>query len=247
MEKKILKDFIEKNFPIIKNLYRNASIGNYLHGIVHNLNGSLQIITMQIEMLEMILEKEKNFPSALPQLKKSMDQVEILKNALEILVRKSEIEYDKGPKPIRVNEILEEQIHFFQNNLFFKHNVKINKIFKSRIPNLQGHPFDFSEAISNFIQNSIEALEKSPEKELTFITDRIDTHIRITVKDTGCGIREEIQSKIFEPFFTTKPESHLGLGLFIARKLLKRYQTSIQFSSKEGETIFSLSIPILKS
>ena len=38
-------------------------------------------------------------------------------------------------------------------------------------------------------------------------------HVRISVRDDGCGIGREDLDRIFDPFFTTKPERGRGLGL----------------------------------
>ncbi|MEW4551704.1 ATP-binding protein, partial [Vibrio cholerae] len=34
-----------------------------------------------------------------------------------------------------------------------------------------------------------------------------DDFVEIHIRDTGCGIPEEIRERIFEPFFTTKPSA----------------------------------------
>lgn len=38
--------------------------------------------------------------------------------------------------------------------------------------------------------------------------------VRLSIRDTGCGMSPEVQTHLFEPFFTTKdPENGIGLGL----------------------------------
>lgn len=58
----------------------------------------------------------------------------------------------------------------------------------------------------------------------------------LSVKDTGCGIGEEIRDKIFEPFFTSKPKGEAdGLGLSRVYGLVKAYGGFISFESRPGE------------
>ena len=49
---KLLSAFIDR--------YRYSSLGALLKGVVHNLNGSLQILSMQMELLQRMLSKEES-------------------------------------------------------------------------------------------------------------------------------------------------------------------------------------------
>jgi signal transduction histidine kinase len=64
------------------------------------------------------------------------------------------------------------------------------------------------------------------------------------IKDTGCGISEEIKPDLFKPFCTSKGGKHHGLGLFISRELLTPYGASFSFFSRAGETTFSVRFPV---
>ena len=70
-----------------------------------------------------------------------------------------------------------------------------------------------------------------------------DGSVRLTVRDTGSGIRAEDIGKIFEPYFSTK-ESGTGLGLTIAYKIVREHRGEITVESREGEgTVFEISLP----
>ena len=58
--------------------------------------------------------------------------------------------------------------------------------------------------------------------------------IRITVKDTGCGIASENLGRVFDPYFTTKPEG-TGLGMAMSAKILEEHGGSMVVTSEEGE------------
>jgi two-component system sensor histidine kinase PilS (NtrC family) len=64
--------------------------------------------------------------------------------------------------------------------------------------------------------------------------------IYLTVSDTGCGIRKEVQETAFDPFFTTK-RSGSGLGLSIVHRIIDSYQGVIDFETFPGKgTTFTL-------
>ena len=71
-------------------------------------------------------------------------------------------------------------------------------------------------------------------------------HIRLTIKDNGEGIPEEIKEDIFNPFFSTKEKKEgSGLGLYIVYNEVNKMQGDIKVDSQEGEgTTFTITIPV---
>ena len=77
---------------------------------------------------------------------------------------------------------------------------------------------------------------------------------RVNVEDFGIGINKKDQLKIFKRFFQSKDNSQtsglpgLGLGLYIAREILKHHGGELQFESKERSkgSIFYFLLPYSK-
>ncbi len=55
--------------------------------------------------------------------------------------------------------------------------------------------------------------------------------IAISVIDTGNGIRPEDAERLFQPFFTTKSAKGTGLGLWISKGIVQKYEGRIRFRS----------------
>ena len=231
---KFLSAFIDR--------YRYSSLGELLKGIIHNLNGSLQILSMQMELLQRMLAREEDKIQG--QVEKCLGQIDKFKVMLDPLIQKGIHDEQDTPQPIHLNELLEEELSLLHHNLFFKHEVLVHKDLSSPLPSLKGYYVDFSQGLSNLIQNALEAMENSNPKELTLTTRVKENQILVEVKDTGCGISEEIKPNLFTPFFTNKGGRHYGLGLCIARKLLTPYGASFRYSSRKGETMIEVSFPI---
>jgi signal transduction histidine kinase len=72
--------------------------------------------------------------------------------------------------------------------------------------------------------------------------------VRVAISDTGTGIAPEDAKRLFEPFFSTKSSKGTGLGLWISRGIIQKYDGFIRFRSislPHGKaTCFAVSIPV---
>jgi two-component system, NtrC family, sensor kinase len=225
--------------------HRYATLGSLVKGIIHNLNGSLQILLMHMELLDRMLEaKEKNPDQVHNKMEQCLRQVDKLKSIIEGLAVKAKHDEEDSPQVFNVNHLLEECLSLLHHNLFFKHNIKVKKVLSPRLPPLKGYYIDFHEGFLNLINNAIEAMEETPKRELTLVTKTDKSQVEVSIGDTGCGIGDQVKPYLFTPFFSTKGGKHNGLGLFIARELLTPYGASFSHTSGKGETIFSVTLPL---
>src|SRR4030095_1878367 len=77
---------------------------------------------------------------------------------------------------------------------------------------VKGDPVALRQAFSNLLRNSAEAMTDGEEPRLELSAAADNKNLRISLRDNGCGISQELMSRIFIPFFTTKPAG-TGLGL----------------------------------
>jgi len=67
----------------------------------------------------------------------------------------------------------------------------------------------------------------------------------VHIVDNGPGIPPNLGEQIFDPFVTTKPVGQgTGLGLDIARRLVRRNDGDIEFESRPGRTEFRVTLPV---
>jgi signal transduction histidine kinase len=100
------------------------------------------------------------------------------------------------------------------------------------------------QVLTNLITNAIRYAPGAPvEVRLTAESSRVT----LCFQDNGPGIPEKDHERIFERFERLTPESSvsgLGLGLYIAREIVRVHDGSIRLRSEPGQgTCFIIELP----
>ncbi len=99
----------------------------------------------------------------------------------------------------------------------------------------------FKRVICSLINNGLDACKNNEEITISYNIKEEGQPSRakvyIKVKDNGCGMDAETKAHALEPFFTTKePGKGLGLGLFLAKTVAKRYGGDLEIRSNDSGT-----------
>jgi len=107
---------------------------------------------------------------------------------------------------------------------------------------------EIRQALVNLIGNAIDAMPGGGRLHLRVApVRRGEMHLaRLTVADTGTGIRHEIRPNLFTQFFTTKGSRGTGLGLWLTRDIVLRNGGRLRYRSSVKPptgTTFSIFLP----
>jgi two-component system sensor histidine kinase HydH len=95
----------------------------------------------------------------------------------------------------------------------------------------------------NLFLNALAAMDRGGVLTVGIARQDDDT-LRVSVADTGTGIRKEDLGRIFDPYFTTKP-SGTGLGLAIVHRIIEAHGGETRLESEPGKgTTFTILLPI---
>jgi len=96
-------------------------------------------------------------------------------------------------------------------------------------------------AIRNILINAIEAIKGQGRVEVSLM-DRGE-ELELEIRDSGCGIPEEVAARIFEPYFSTK-EKGTGLGLPICKRIVEEHEGKLRLESRPGQgTTVTITLP----
>jgi signal transduction histidine kinase len=101
---------------------------------------------------------------------------------------------------------------------------------------------ELNQVWSNLIENALDAVAERGKVSVSAGAEKESVVVRVV--DDGCGIVGDAKHRIFDPFFTTKPVGQgTGLGLDIARRIVRRHDGQIEFDSEPGHTEFRVILP----
>jgi PAS domain S-box-containing protein len=221
-----------------------AAMGRVAGIIAHEINNPLAAITNIFYLL-------RNHPSLDEDAKRFAEAAEQELIRVSHITRQTLSFYreSKQPTPIRVHELLDD-VAELQNRAFQINKIQLQKKY-STASNITGFPVELRQVFMNLIANAVQAMPQGGTLRLHVreATDWLTQQSgpSISVVDTGMGIRPEDAQRLFEPFFSTKAAKGTGLGLWISKGILQKYNGRISYRSFRGKvgciTCFCVFIP----
>ncbi len=149
------------------------------------------------------------------------------------------------PAPLKlktcdINAIVKTTVELIRQEAT-ERNIEVIVLMDEHIPPVQ---CDFSRIKQALLNLLINAMDVSGEGDaITITTEAAAASLKVSVQDTGTGIRGEDIEKIFKPFYTTKTRGS-GLGLAIVDRIVKEHGGRIEVVSTFGKgTTFTIEIP----
>jgi PAS domain S-box-containing protein len=222
-----------------------AAMGRVAGIIAHEINNPLAAITNIFYLL-------RNHPSLDQDARRCADLAEQELQRVSHITRQTLSFYRESKQPISVPvpELLEDVLTL-QERALQMNRIALRKSYLSDCV-VQGFPVELRQVFLNLIGNAIQAMPDGGVlgvfvREATdWVRQRRGTVISIV--DTGAGIRPEDARRLFQPFFSTKSTKGTGLGLWISKGIIQKYDGRITCRSyRRGEkcvTCFRIFLPV---
>jgi len=98
-------------------------------------------------------------------------------------------------------------------------------------------------ALENLVNNAIEIVQK--EAKIYIKAEPCGQHVELSVRDSGPGLKADMNEKVFEPFYTSRAQG-TGLGLAVVRAVAEAHDGEVWVKSVEGNGAeFGLRLPLL--
>lgn len=217
------------------NIHNSRSVAQKLVQIdIYELNEDLLLLKGEsfekvVHVLNVIFLSEKNNMTVKIAVEKASRIIQALKMYLHT-------NQTRTPEKYSLKESINTVLTIYQNQI--KHGININ-VEIPELPPLEGFMEEINQVWTNLLVNACQAMNFSGD--LYIKAENKINYIEVSIRDSGCGIPDEIKDKIFTPFFSTKERGHgSGLGLDIVKKIIEKHNGKIFFKSviNEGTTFF---------
>ena len=147
---------------------------------------------------------------------------------------------------IDLNNLVITVVHMVKPDAMLR-SCELITVLEPGLPFIEGDPIQLQQVLLNLVINAFDAVRDTPanRRQVAIVTERDgDAAIRISVRDYGSGIPEELRERMFEQFFTTKAKG-LGMGLSIVRSIVESHGGTITAENAEGGGArFHFTLPI---
>jgi signal transduction histidine kinase len=126
-------------------------------------------------------------------------------------------------------------------------NVELKLDIKENLPSAFADPDQIRQVLQNLLDNAIRYIRSGGEVKIK--VQKKGEELFFEIKDTGVGIPERDRKHIFQKFFRSSnilrhQTQGSGLGLFIAKSIIKKAGGEMGFKSQEKKgTIFWFTLP----
>lgn len=209
---------------------------------VHKLGNQFQLLNLVINSLRKSLPESR--------------ETEILQQAVEksIEVARAFSDFSQAStwmSVVDLGEILRAALATKRSSFMHK-GVILQEHVSNSVAGISvfGDPFLLEVALSNILQNALEATDKGGKVELHADIGSTQDGVfvaKLSVVDSGCGIPESNFENVLTPFFSLKKD-HEGLGLSMAARFVELHGGILRLKSAEAKgTKIDIVLPTVQS
>ncbi len=232
------------------------ALGTMAGGIAHDFNNILTPILGYAEMAVRVVPEGQSLHLYLQEIVRASHRARELVTQILSFSRQTVPE----GRPIPVAPIIKEVAKLLRASA--PQNVDIQVVIKTERNTVVADPTQIHQVLMNLCTNGLHAMRETGGVLEIRVTDFLHSarprsefpqlppgrYVRLSVKDTGCGIPREIRNRIFEPFFTTKQRGEgTGMGLAVVHGIITALKGTVTVESEGGKgSVFHVVLPAVE-
>ncbi len=208
-------------------------------GLAHDFNNLLTAIQGHATLLAAEMDHGGEASESVQAIYQASDRAAAIARQLQNLSRRGPIRQER----VDVHQTISEVVRLLQRSV--DDRIGFLQDLQAPYAVTMGDPEQIYQMLLNLALN---ARDSMPDGGTIWIGTSTESKpsggLLISVRDSGCGIPEEIRERIFEPYFTTRPDG-TGLGLAVVSGIVRKHRGEIQVDSVPGGgSTFRVRLPL---
>jgi PAS domain S-box-containing protein len=227
----------------LRQAQKMEAMGQLAGGVAHDFNNILATMLMEVGLLREEPDLSESIRTGLHELETSVARATGLTRQILAFSRRQLMQM----KPLRLDALLTDLHKMLIRMLGETIDVELEA--SAGDHTIKGDGGMIEQVVMNLCVNARDAMPAGGRIQLAIAKvllseaaiarnpeARVGRFVRMSVKDTGCGMNETVRQHLFEPFFTTKETGKgTGLGLSTVYGIVKQHDGWIEVESQEGK------------
>ncbi len=247
--------------------FHDCLAGRLTKGIVHNINGPIQILSMQMELFRLGLSQNLNSLKRLATSGNASDMPEKLyKNLSDMATRLDQMEEalqrieqnvriignrggegkDLEPRPLILATLIQEELEFWKGDLFFKHQVSVDLEMPEDPPIVYAREMALRDLVDGILGACVEHLKSCEHRSLSIsLSKPVDDSMALSFTQSGLAfpvLGEVPEAQTDSEVEESSPDKRFSaLSLILSQEKAKSMGWG--FDVRPQEIIVSIKVP----
>ncbi len=207
-------------------------VGDLAGGVAHDFNNLLAAILGRAQEIQLRHPDSPILPAIKTIEKAARDGALVVQRLQDFARTRRDVPFSSVP----IRDLLADVVEFTRSRWetdALRMGIRIEVSMTADLElSVMGCASELREVFTNIALNAIKAMPAGGS--LNFAAEARDSHVLVTVGDTGIGMTEDVREHLFDPYFTTSSDGS-GLGMGIVFGIVSRHHGSISVESRIGQ------------
>jgi len=211
--------------------------------IAHEINNPVATLQNYLKVLALKLDKDKEIQEELAIMTEECQRIGAMARQLDDITLCEQVSADDT---IDLNILIDQIIRLYQAGQARERAIRFHFQPAPEPVVVTTDANALKQILINLINNGVEAMgdQGTLSIDVGRIKEKNQNKVRIRVRDDGSGLDPALHDRIFQPGTSSKQGNHAGLGLAIVSNLVQRLGGTVAAGEEDGNTTFSIFIPV---
>ncbi len=242
-EHRTVQDALRRSEDQLRQSQKMEAVGRLAGGVAHDFNNLLTAISGYSELLLHSMEDGDLQRETVLEIRKAGERAAALTRQLLTFSRKRAA----VPRSFDLNHAVADMRQMLAR--LIGEDIELATSGSPDLHKVRADPAQVEQVILNLAVNARDAMPRGGRLSIEVANEVLDggeagfyfpatpgDYVRLTVRDTGVGMDDDVKVHLFEPFFTTKASGHgTGLGLSMVYGIVQQAGGNLAVWSEKGK------------